>query len=132
MILKQSVLVKAIITEEFRKELIAKLRAAAKEIDLSVEQLEAQGQRYLLGIDRQNIQQMLAIRQEIEEEKKKQELLKTQLNEKVKEVESLPLGSEYPQGSLEGFVEVKVGDDLTQKIARQEIIIRDGIIVEIR
>ena len=132
MILKQSVLVKAIITEEFRKELITKLRAAAKEIDLSVEQLEAQGQRYLLGIDRQNIQQMLAIRQEIEEEKKKQELLKTQLNEKVKEVESLPLGSEYPQGSLEGFVEVKVGDDLTQKIARQEIIIRDGIIVEIR
>ncbi len=132
MILKQSVLVKAIITEDFRKELISKLKAAAKEIDLSIEQLEAQGQRYLLGIDRQNIQQMLAVRQEVEEEKKKQELLKTQLSEKVKEVEGLALGSEYPQGSLEGFVEIKVGDDLTQKIARQEIIIRDGIIVEIR
>jgi hypothetical protein len=29
-------------------------------------------------------------------------------------------------------VEVKVGDDLFGKIARQEIVIKDGIIVEIR
>lgn len=132
MLLKQSVLVKAIITEEFRTELLSKLRGAIAEIDLSVQQLENQGQRYLLGIDRSNIQQMMAVRQEIEEEKKKQELLKSQLNEKIKEVEGLSLGVEYPQGNLEGFVEVTLGDDLTAKITRQEIVIRDGIIIEIR
>jgi hypothetical protein len=132
MLLKQSVLVKAIITEDFRTELLSKLRGAIGEIDLSVQQLESQGQRYLLGIDRSNIQQMLAVRQEVEEEKKKQELLKSQLNEKIKEVENLPAGVEYPQGNLEGFVEVNVGDDLTSKITRQEIVIRDGIIIEIR
>jgi hypothetical protein len=132
MLLKQSVLVKAIITEDFRTEMLSKLRGAIGEIDLGLQQLENQGQRYLLGIDRSNIQQMLAVRQEIEEEKKKQELLKSQLNEKIKEVEGLPLGVEYPQGNLEGFVEVTVGDDLTSKITRQEIVIRDGIIIEIR
>ncbi len=132
MLLKQSVLVKAIITEDFRTELLGKLRGAIGEIDLSVQQLENQGQRYLLGIDRSNIQQMMAVRQEIEEEKKKQELLKSQLNEKIKEVEGLALGVEYPQGNLEGFVEVNLGDDLTSKIARQEIVIRDGIVIEIR
>ncbi|MCX5974174.1 MAG: hypothetical protein NTU59_05815 [Coprothermobacterota bacterium] len=132
MLLKQSVLVKAIITEDFRTELLSKLRGAIGEIDLSVQQLENQGQRYLLGIDRSNIQQMLAVRQEIEEEKKKQELLKSQLNEKIKEVESLPAGVEYAQGNLEGLVEVNLGDDLTSKITHQEIVIRDGIIIEIR
>ncbi|MEI6530472.1 MAG: YlqD family protein [bacterium] len=132
MLLKQSVLVKAIITEDFRTELLSKLRGAIGEIDLSVQQLENQGQRYLLGIDRSNIQQMLAVRQEIEEEKKKQELLKSQLNEKIKEVASLPAGIEYPQGNLEGLVEVNLGDDLTSKITHQEIVIRDGIIIEIR
>jgi hypothetical protein len=132
MLLKQTVLVKAIVTESFRQDLLQKLRAAIKEIDLGIEQLETQGRRYLLGMDSQNIQQMMAVRQEIEEEKRKQELVKAQLNEKVKEVESLPLDSEYPQGTLEGLVEVKVGDDLFGKIARQEIVIKDGIIVEIR
>jgi len=132
MLLKQSVLVKTIITEDFRTELLSKLRGAIAEIDLGLQQLENQGQRYLLGIDRSNIQQMLAVRQEIEEEKKKQELLKSQLNEKIKEVESLPVGVEYPQGNLEGLVEVTVGDDLTSKITHQEIVIRDGIIIEIR
>lgn len=132
MLLKQTVLVKAIVTESFRQDLLQKLRAAIKEIDLGIEQLETQGRRYLLGMDSQNIQQMMAVRQEIEEEKRKQELVKAQLNEKVKEVEGLPLDSEYPQGTLEGLVEVKVGDDLFEKIARQEIVIKDGIIVEIR
>jgi uncharacterized protein YdhG (YjbR/CyaY superfamily) len=132
MFLKQTVLLKVIVTEEFRKELLEKLREAVKEIDLGVEQLETQGRRYLLGMDPQNIQQMMALRQEIEEEKRKQELVKAQLNEKIKEVESLPLGSEYLQGTMEGMVEVKVGDDLFQKVARQEIVIKDGIIIEIR
>ncbi|MGB9552817.1 MAG: YlqD family protein [bacterium] len=132
MFLKQTVLLKVIVTEEFRKDLLEKLREAVKEIDLGVEQLETQGRRYLLGMDHQNIQQMMALRQEIEEEKRKQELVKAQLNEKIKEVESLPLGSEYLQGTMEGMVEVRVGDDLFQKVARQEIVIKDGIIVEIR
>jgi len=132
MFLKQTVLLKVIVTEEFRKELLEKLREAVKEIDLGVEQLETQGRRYLLGMDPQNIQQMMALRQEIEEEKRKQELVKAQLNEKIKEVESLPLGSEYLQGTMEGMVEVKVGDNLFQKVARQEIVIKDGIIIEIR
>lgn len=132
MLLKQTVLVKAIVTDNFRQDLLSKLKAAIREIDLGIEQLETQGRRYLLGMDSQNIQQMMAVRQEIEEEKKKQELVKAQINEKIKEVESLPPGSEYPQGTLEGLVEVNIGDDLFQKIGRQEIVIRDGIIVEIR
>jgi hypothetical protein len=132
MLLKQTVLVKAIVTEEFRQDLLQKLRAAVKEIDLGIEQLETQGRRYLLGMDSQNIQQMMVVRQEIEDEKKKQELIKAQLNEKIREVENLPFGSEYSQGTLEGLVEVKVGDDLFQKITHQEVVIKDGVIVEIR
>ncbi|MCX5970684.1 MAG: hypothetical protein NTV14_04175 [Coprothermobacterota bacterium] len=132
MILKQNVAVKAIVTEEFRTDLLAKLRGATKEVELGINQLEQQGQRYLLGLDRQNIQQMLAVRQEIEEEKKKQELLKSQFAEKIKEVESLSLGQEYPQGTLEGFVEINLGDDLGRKLAGQEVVIKDGIVIEIR
>jgi hypothetical protein len=132
MILKRTVLIKAIVTEQFRQDLLAKLRGATKEVDLGIGQLEQQGQRYLLGVDRQNIQQMLAVRQEIEEEKKKQELLKSQFAEKIKEVEGLSLDQEYAQGTLEGFVEVNVGDDLGMKLTGQEIVIKDGVIFEIR
>lgn len=132
MILKQNVAVKAIVTEEFRTDLLAKLRGATKEVELGINQLEQQGQRYLLGLDRQNIQQMLSVRQEIEEEKKKQELLKSQFAEKIKEVEGLSLGQEYPQGTLEGFVEITLGDDLGRKLAGQEVVIKDGIVIEIR
>jgi len=132
MILKQNVVVKAIVTEEFRTDLLAKLRSATKEVELGIQQLEQQGQRYLLGLDRQNIQQMLAVRQEIEEEKKKQELLKSQFAEKIKEVEGLSLGQEYPQGTLEGFVEINLGDELGRKLAGQEVVIKNGIVIELR
>ncbi|MEI6308055.1 MAG: YlqD family protein [bacterium] len=132
MILKQNVAVKVIVTEDFRTDLLAKLRGATKEVELGINQLEQQGQRYLLGLDRQNIQQMLAVRQEIEEEKKKQELLKSQFAEKIKEVDGLSLGQEYPQGALEGFVEINLGDDLGRKLAGQEVVIKDGIVIEIR
>lgn len=48
------------------------------------------------------------------------------------EIEKLTIGSEYPRGTIEGQVEVKVGDNLFEKLAGILLIVKDGIVVEIR
>ncbi len=47
-------------------------------------------------------------------------------------MEGLQLNSEYPQGTVESFTEVRVGDNLFQKLGRTEIVVKDGIVIEVR
>jgi hypothetical protein len=51
------------------------------------------------------------------------------LEAKKAEVSKLELGSVYVQGALEGTVEVKVGDNLFQKIGSTSILVQDGVIL---
>jgi len=44
----------------------------------------------------------------------------------------LELGSEYPRGTLEGTVELAEGEDLLEKLGGCQIVVKDGVVVEIR
>ena len=48
------------------------------------------------------------------------------------EADKLEIGSEYPRGTLEGLVEIKEGDSLFEKLGSSEIVIKDGVVVEVR
>jgi len=50
----------------------------------------------------------------------------------VQEARELQLNTEYTQGTLDGMVDVSVGDNLFDKISRTEILVKDGIVLEIR
>ena len=51
---------------------------------------------------------------------------------KIEEAKKLQLGTEFVQGPLEGPVNLHVGDNLYKKVGGAEIIVKDGIIQEIR
>ena len=51
---------------------------------------------------------------------------------KIEEAKKLIIGSEFVQGPLEGPVTVAIGDNLYKKVGGAEIIVKDGIIQEIR
>jgi hypothetical protein len=53
------------------------------------------------------------------------------LEAKKAEVSKLELGSVYVQGALEGTVEVKMGDNLFQKISSTSVLIQDGVVLSI-
>jgi len=130
--LKRPVQVTVIVTEEFKKELGQELQEAADAAQRRAEQMEFQGRRYLADIQRTDLTQAMAVRRQLEGEKQKYEEMRKEVLERMEEVKALEVGSEYPRGTLEGLVEIKAGDNLFQKLTSAQVVIKDGIVEEIR
>ena len=72
------------------------------------------------------------MRAQLELERTRQEAARLELQARVQEARELQLNTEFTQGTLDGMVDVSVGDNLFDKISRTEIIVKDGIVLEIR
>lgn len=129
-LVKRSILLKAVVDDTLKNDLLKQLQDNQKKIDLEIERLNYQINKLLIESP-MDIRESMAIRKKVEEEKRDGELLKDQILNKIKEVNSLDLGSIYPIGVIEGLAELKVGDNLWDKVNNCEIIIKEGIIEEI-
>ena len=78
------------------------------------------------------MQKATAFKHQISEEKAKQSAAKSDLTLKIEEAKKLQLGTEFVQGPLECPVDVGIGDNLYKKVGGAEIIVKDGVIQEIR
>lgn len=131
--LKRIVMVKAIVTEAFKQNLIKELERAIANIDTQITQMETQSKTYLEDLKKKGLmQKAAAFKHQFEEEKTRQAAAKSDLTMKIEEAKRLQLGTEFVQGPLEGPVHVSVGDNLYKKVGGAEIIVKDGIIQEFR
>lgn len=130
--LKRSVGVIVIVTEEFKEQLRTELRQAADEAQRRMEQIDLQSRRYLADLQRTDLQQAMSARRQIEAERRRQEGIRQEIQQELEEAEKLEIDSEYPRGTIESTVEVEQGDNLMEKLAESKIVIKDGVIVEIR
>jgi len=129
---KRPIQVIAIVTEELKQELMQELQEAADNTQQRIEQMEFQGRRYLADVQRNNLTQAMAVRQQLEKEKTKYEDIKKELQQRMQEVTALEIDSEYARGTLESEVQIAVGDNLFEKLGRAQVVIKDGVIQEIR
>lgn len=127
---QRPVVIKAIVTESFKRLYAADLEDAIKRVDAVVGQLEVQARRF--DLERQVSAQSRAIRQQIDLERARQEAARVELQARLREAQELKLNDEFIQGTLDSLVEVSVGDNLFDRISRTEIIVKDGIVMEIR
>lgn len=131
--LKRNVIVKVMVTEQFkqdyRRELERQLSVAegkAKELKSSMARLVIES----AGVG--NATYVESLKAKIEEERMLQEAVANELRERIKEIQNLEIDSIFPYTVLEGYVEVKEGDDLFRKITGGEVILKDGIVVSIK
>lgn len=129
-VVNRPIVIKAIVTESFKRLYTQDLEDAIKRVEALVEQIDTQIRRSEL--ERQVTPQARAVRQQLELERSRQEATRAELTMRLREAEQLALNSEFMQGTMEGTVEVGVGDNLFNRIGRTEIIVKDGIILEIR
>lgn len=132
MILKRQVLLKAIVTERLKAEMIADVQEAIHRVEEAQDDLDRQSRRLMLELQRTDLNRAMAFRQQIDVEKRKQEDVKAELQEQLKEYQGLTLGEEITRGALEGHIEVSVGDNLQQKLGQAEILVEDDLIRELR
>lgn len=131
--LKRIVMVKAIVTEAFKQNLVKELERAIANIDTQLGQMEGQGKSYLEDLKKKGLmQKAAAFKHQFDEERSRQSAAKADLMMKIEEAKRLQIGSEFVQGPLEGPVNVAVGDNLYKKVGGAEIIVKDGIVQEIR
>jgi len=131
--LKRVVMVKAVVTEAFKDNLIKELERATKNLDAQAQQMDFQAKSYMEDLKKKGmISQMTAFKHQFDEEKGRQAAAKADLQSKIEEARKLVLNTEFIQGPLEGPIVVKAGDNLYKKIGAAEILVKDGVIQELR
>ncbi len=131
MTLKCPVTIKAKVTEDLKNRLAAEIQEGIKKADIELQQIEFHAKRVMAEQAKQDAQGLVALRQQIEEEKQKRLEFKNQMMEQLKEVAGLEIGAEIVRGTMERSIVVKVGDDLNQLMGA-EILLEDGKIIAFR
>ena len=131
-IVKRTVILRSVVTDQLKQELDEELQRAIDEIDQRIQQIDFRTQPYITDLQRSNIQQAIAIRKQVETEKDKQRQVRDTLQQRKEQVQALQNGDEVIRGTLESQVEVQAGDNLAEILAGVEIVTKDDMVVEIR
>jgi len=132
MLVRSKVVVKAVVTTEYKDRLISQLSQALSKVEASLHQLEVQGRQYLADLEGADSARAAEFREKLTRQKLRQEQAKTSLSARLAEVRNMEIGSEHPHTALEGLSELNVGDNLAEKLRETEVLVKDDVIVEIR
>ena len=132
--LRRQVTIVAIVTEQFRQQASAELQAGLQQMDMEMQQLEFQGKRAITDFEKRGASsaEIENVKEQIEEQRQRIRAQKADMLGKLDMVSKMEVGSEFHQGNVDNFVDVKVGDHLYAKLANPQIIVKDGIVQEIR
>jgi len=138
--LMRQVAVKAIVTENFKTQVGTEINRNLAQIDAELQQLDFKGKRAITEIEKRYPQgmppdargQVDSIRMQVEQEKMRLLQLKEEMTGQSQALAELPLGSVVTQFTVENPVEVRVGENIFQRLEGGEILVKDGIIQEIR
>ncbi len=129
----RKITIKAIVTASFKASFKAQLESLRKEMADHVDKIKTEESRLLLNVGGAFSQNELnSTRSKLTYDRQQQEAGMKEIDEKLKEVETLKEGSIYPYTQLDSFVDIQEGDNLFEKLSPGEITIRDGIIISIK
>ena len=138
--LVRQVAVKAIVTDNFKQQVGAEINRNLGQIDAELQQLDFKAKRAIADIEKRSAQpmpgevkaQIDSIRQQVEAEKLRLLQLREEMTGQSQALSELPLGSVVTQFTVENAVEVRLGENIFQRLEGGEILVKDGIIQEIR
>lgn len=129
---KRPVTIKTIVTEDFKRQMADEINKELHLLDSQIMQLELQNkqvqdQASVYGAE-SHVQQALT---EITNRLQQISILKQELHSQKESIHHLALNNTIVTGSLENYVELKIGENLYDKFRTAEIIVRDGVIQDI-
>lgn len=130
--LRQDVGLIFIVTEDLKARLRDEFNAAMEDVQRQIDQFDFRARHALAELQRADLNRAMAARQQIDAEKRRLEAIKHELSEREGEIDKLEIGTEYPRGTVEGQVEIAVGDNLYEKLAGYQLLVKDGLVTEIR
>lgn len=136
----RQIAVRAIVTENFKNQVSNEIQRNLQQIDAELQQLEFKGKRAIAEIEKRSQGavtpdarvQIETIRGQVEQEKMRLLQLKEEMMGQNQALSELPIGSVVTQFTVENPVDVRVGENIFQRLEGGEILVKDGIIQEIR
>jgi hypothetical protein len=136
----RQIAVRAIVTENFKSQVSNEIQRNLQQIDAEVQQLEFKGKRAIADIEKRSggaittdaRVQIETIRGQVEQEKMRLMQLKEEMQGQNQALSELPVGSVVTQFTVENPVEVRIGENIFQRLEGGEILVKDGVIQEIR
>jgi predicted transcriptional regulator len=123
----QSVVVKQVITEKSKKELLNTFESNLFRLRKECEQLQFEQKK----LEKNSKLLVQDIRKQFENELKKRTEKMKMISFQIEQLNHLDLGSEIKEKEVQAIIEVQIGD-CWNKINQAEIVIKDGIVQEIR
>ncbi len=136
----RQIAVRAIVTENFKAQVANEILRNIQQIDAELQQLEFKGKRAVADIEKKAggmvsndaRMQIETIRSQVEAEKMRLLQLKEEMQGQNQALSELPVGSVVTQFTVENPVEVRIGENIFQRLEGGEILVKDGVIQEIR
>ncbi|MFD0825312.1 YlqD family protein [Neobacillus sp. M.A.Huq-85] len=124
----QSVVVKQVLTEKSKENLFEKFQAQKLQLQKERDQLLFELKR----LEKSKNFSPSALKKHFEKEIQMRQEKEKLLDFQIEQLHILPIGSELKEKEVQALIEIKVGDIWDEKFGQPTIIIRDGIINEIR
>ncbi|WP_042356257.1 YlqD family protein [Bacillus rubiinfantis] len=124
----QTVVVKQILTENSKQQLFDQYQSRKLQLQKECDQLQFELKRLerTKSFSPQTLKKHFE--KEIQMRKEKVKLIEFQ----IEQLHILPLGSELKEKEVQALIEVNIGDSWTDAVKKPTIIIKDGIIEDIR
>ncbi|HOO96754.1 MAG TPA: YlqD family protein [Caldisericia bacterium] len=130
--LTRKVILKAIVTEDFKRRFDAQIGSLISEIKIELDKIKSSEQQLMLKVGSLDYNQVMQVREQLEGEKHSRESTIKELETRLKQVKDMKEGDLFTQGTLDSIVDVEIGDNLDTKLARAEIVVKDGVVQSIK
>lgn len=138
--LMRQIAVRAIVTENFKSQVGNEINRNIQQIDAELQQLEFKGKRAIAEMEKRAggmptpevRMQIENVRGQMEAERSRLMQLKDEMQSQSQALVELPLGAVVTQFTVENPVDVRVGENIFQRLEGGEILVKDGVIQEIR
>ncbi len=133
--IKRSITVRAVVTPAWKEEAERELSNAISTTDKQLAQLEQEGQQVVEDVRNQSsnpldprVQEQVAqVQQQVAAKRAEFEEQKRNLLQQQAQVRELEMEQVVEQGQIESFCELKVGDNLVEKM-QVAVVVRDGVV----
>jgi len=133
--IKRTITVRAVVTPRWKEDAERELSNAVAGSDAQLSQLEQEGQQLVDAIRSQSAnpldprvqEQVASVQEQVAAKRAELEEQKRQLLEQQRQVRDLEMEQIVEQGQLESFTDVRVGDNLVEKL-QAAVLVRDGVI----
>jgi len=133
--IKRSITVRAVVTPRWKEDAERELSNAIAGSDAQLAQLEQEGQQLVTAIRSQSANpldprvqdQVASVQEQVAAKRAELEEQTRQLLEQQRQVRELEMEQIVEQGQLDSFTDVRVGDNLVEKL-QVAVLVRDGVI----